>query len=208
MKIVAFIFARGGSKGVPKKNIRHIAGKPLIAHAIATAQESKHITKVVVSTDNPDIGNIAERYGAEVLIRPGDLASDTSLEFASWKHAVDHYNMHIFVNVPATCPLRTVEDIDKTIEAYKYNAVDVAFTTKEVKEFILDMDGIPAARRQDLPKRSAVVGSCYVTNPQFIRRSNSIFDGSYMTVEVPEERSLDIDTEFDFTMAKLFMEQA
>lgn len=211
MEVIAFIFARGGSKGVPNKNIRHIAGKPLLAHAIHQAQESKYITKVVVSTDSASIGNIASKHGAEVLIRPGHLATDDSPEFLSWKHAVDHYDMDYFVNVPATCPLRATSDIDATIELlYNFADTDIAFTVKKSKEFTIDREKVceaPPARRQDL-KKYAVVGSCYVTTPQYIKKYENIWGGTRSLVILPEERTIDIDSEWEFTVAKLLMEEA
>ena len=114
MNITGFIFARGGSKGVPRKNVRSLCGKPLIAHAIDAALGSRFIQRVVVSTDDPEIADVARRYGADVpFLRPAELATDTAAEWLCWRHAIQFVNaeagrlpLDLFVSVPATAPLR------------------------------------------------------------------------------------------------------
>src|SRR5687767_5970077 len=87
--IVGFIFARGGSKGIPRKNIRLLGGKPLIAYSIEAARASRFIERVIVSTDDPEIAKVAQQYGAEIpFIRPAELAQDNSPEWLAWQHAV------------------------------------------------------------------------------------------------------------------------
>ena len=115
--IVAVIFARGGSKGVMRKNIRPLAGKPLIAYAIEVARASRWIDQVVVSTDDPEIAAVAQHYGAEVpFMRPSELARDDSPEWLAWRHAIRTLGagqgraIDVFVCVPATSPLRAVEE--------------------------------------------------------------------------------------------------
>ena len=88
--VIAFVFARGGSKGLPGKNLRQFAGKPLIAHAIEHALAVPRIDRVIVSTDSPDIASVARDFGAEVpFLRPADLAADDSPEWLSWRHALN-----------------------------------------------------------------------------------------------------------------------
>src|SRR5947209_3702567 len=117
MKIETFIFARGGSKGVPGKNIRALAGRPLIAHAIDAALQTPGLDRVTVSTDDPAIADIARRSGADVpFMRPADLASDTASEWQAWRHAIHELqaqgqDFDTFVSVPAVCPLRSPIDI-------------------------------------------------------------------------------------------------
>jgi N-acylneuraminate cytidylyltransferase len=202
MSTIAFIFARGGSKGVPNKNLREINGKPLIGHAIEQAKQSSLIDRVVVSSDSLRILNAAAAYGALTITRPSYLAQDDSPEFDAWKHAIEFFKFDTFVNVPCTCPLRSVEDINKTIMCIP--DADVAFTVTKINEFIVGKD--VEDNRQDLPLRHVVVGSCFAATPKYIREHDSIWDGLYATVEVPQERALDIDTEFDFRVAKLLME--
>ena len=112
----AFIFCRGGSKGVPKKNIRNCAGKPLVVWTIELALAHSRFSKVVVSTDSSDIADVCSDAGAEILIRPTELASDSSPELLSWKHAIHNYYDQIntaFCSLPATSPLRQSTDINK-----------------------------------------------------------------------------------------------
>ena len=124
MKIVAFIFARGGSKGLPGKNIRLLDGKPLIAWSIEHALAVKLIDRVIVSTDSDEIAAVAIEYGAEVpFMRPPELACDNSPEWFAWQHALDFLRANegdmpnMFVSVPATAPLRSPDDIEKCIVA-------------------------------------------------------------------------------------------
>ena len=118
MKTVAFIFARGGSKGLPDKNIRLFSGKPLIAHTIDQAIESNLFTDVVVSTDSENIAKISREYGATVpFMRPSRLANDTSNEWLSWQHATNNYvgEIDCFVSLPCTSPLRDYQTVNKMI---------------------------------------------------------------------------------------------
>lgn len=226
MKCIAFIFARGGSKGVPGKNIKMIAGKPLIAHSIIKAKESKYIEKVIVSTDDEEIAKVAREFGAEVpFIRPNDLATDTSSEWLSWQHAVDFVEKNetfdLFVSVPATSPLRSVEDIDKCIESLAKD-VDVVVTVKKAgnnpyfnmlkrcengdSELVIKSDE-RIVRRQDAPSVYDMTTVCYVTRPGFIKEKTHIFDAKKMvSVVVPEHRAVDIDTPFDFLLAEALFE--
>ena len=113
MAIPAFIFARGGSKGLPNKNIRDFCGKPLIAWSIEQALNVKEISQVIVSTDSQEIAQIAKDFGAEVpFLRPSELAADDSSEILSWQHALNFVNLttgnypELFVSIPTTSPLR------------------------------------------------------------------------------------------------------
>ncbi len=117
-EIVALIPARGGSKGIPRKNIRLLAGKPLIAYSIETALESSLIDRVIVSTDDRRIADIAIEFGAEVpFIRPKNLAQDDSPEWLTWQHAIRNVdNIEILVCISPTSPLRSVEDIDLCVQ--------------------------------------------------------------------------------------------
>lgn len=124
IKTTAFIFARGGSKGVLRKNIKTLAGKPLICYAIETSLKNQYVTRVVVSTDDEKIAEIAKQSGAEVpFMRPAELARDDSPEWLSWRHAIENTraiygtdSCPIFLSTPATCPFRDVSDIDNCVE--------------------------------------------------------------------------------------------
>lgn len=221
--LTAFIFARGGSKGVPGKNIRALHGKPLIAYAIEAALGSKHIKRVVVSTDNVQIADAARKHGAQVpFMRPVALASDDSSEWLAWQHAIGETGIDdIFVSVPATCPLRKSEDVDHTIDALMNDpAADIAITvaashsnpyftmvTQDTNGYvnIAARPEHPIVRRQDAPKVMDIVGVAYAARVPFVLKAKGLWDGKVRAVEVPRERAIDIDTEFDFHLAELLM---
>ena len=122
MKTFAFIFARGGSKGLPKKNIKKLLGKPLIGYSIEAAKKIKEISNCFVSTDSNEIAKIAEKFGATVIRRPKKLAKDNSVEWDAWRHAIKWVNNYIgkfdrFISLPATCPLRNIKDIKNCLSA-------------------------------------------------------------------------------------------
>lgn len=228
---VAFIFARGGSKGVPRKNLRPLAGKPLIAHAIAAAQAAPSVRRIVVSTDDPEIAAAAVAHGAEVpFLRPAELASDTASEWQAWRHAIETirrgppaYDFDLFVSVPAVCPLRSGGDVERCIARYRQGDADLVFTVTPARanpyynmvEF--DVDGAPQLvkqpptplhGRQAASKVYEIVAGCYVAAPHFVLAQTGIWSGRLRTVELPAERAVDIDTEIDFTLAEALMARA
>ena len=226
--IVGFIFARGGSKGVPGKNIRLLAGKPLIAYAIETTFQSQFIDRVVVSTDDEKIAQVAKDFGAEVpFVRPKELAQDDSPEWLAWQHAIRTLKeldkgreLDVFVSIPPTSPLRTAEDVDNCIHSFLDNDVDVVITVKNASRHpsfnMITLDEQSCAKivlpldkqithRQDAPPVYEMTTVAYVANPQFIIEAKSIFDGKIKTIIIPEERAVDIDTELDFQFAEYLM---
>lgn len=222
--IVAFIFARGGSKGLPGKNIRMFAGKPLIAWAIEHALEVEGVIRVIVSTDSEEIAAVAERYGAEIpFIRPSHLAKDNSPEWLSWRHALDFIRNDegsfpdAMVSVPVTAPLRRPEDVEKCLELFFEGDADVVITVADAHRnpyfnmVAMQTDGsigllIPPtsgiSRRQDAPKVYDMTTVAYVANPEFVMTHESAFAGRVKAVHVPIERSIDIDTLLDFEIAE------
>ena len=227
--IVGFIFARGGSKGVLRKNIRPLADRPLIAYAIEIGLQSQFIKRVVVSTDDEEIAQIAQNFGAEVpFLRPKELAEDNSPELLSWKHAIRILNeqdkgqeLDVFVSIPPTAPLRTIEDVDNCISTFMENNVDVVITVKKTSRHpsfnmvILDEENYAklfyptdkqVTRRQEAPPVFAVTTVAYVARPKFIlEATSSIYEGKLKAVLIPEERALDIDTELDFQFAEFLI---
>ena len=138
-KICAIIPARGGSKGIPRKNIQLVAGKPLIAYSIEKALQSKHINRVLVSTDDNEIAHVANTYGAEVLMRPKQLAQDDTPDLPVIQHILQELKKHenyvpeYVVHIRPTCPLRSVSDIDSAIENIINIPCDSVRTISEVK---------------------------------------------------------------------------
>ena len=224
MEIVAFIFARGGSKGLPGKNIRVLGGKPLIAWSIEQELKVKQINRVIVSTDSEDIAAVALDYGAEVpFIRPSELSEDNSPEWMAWRHALDHlHNISgafpdIMISVPCTAPLRLPQDIESCINLYKKGGADMVITVSNshrnpyfnmVKNNIdgtVSLVNAPESavtRRQDAPEVFDMATVCYVTSPEFIMLHNSHFEGKVKAVNIPAERAIDIDTLLDFQIAE------
>lgn len=226
MAIVACIFARGGSKGVPGKNIRLLGGKPLIAWSIEHALAVSRIQRVIVSTDSEEIAAVARQYGAETpFIRPPDLAADHSPEWLAWRHALEYFAgtgglPNAMVSVPATSPLRSPLDIERCLDKYEEGQSDIVITVSEAKRspyfnmVKLDVDGnaglvIPPAaaisRRQDVPVVYDIATVAYVCRPAFILQHQSLFEGRVQAVPVPAERAVDIDTELDFIIAESLM---
>ena len=230
MKNVACIFARGGSKGVPRKNIRLLGGRPLIGHAIDVARASKLIDRVIVSTDDDEIAQVARACGAEVpFMRPAELATDQASEWLAWKHAVQFLRAEpggqevgCLVSVPATSPLRALEDVDAAIRAFDPATTDGVIAVREAQRnpyfnmvridpdgyarIVLSQTGGPV-RRQDAPPIFDITTVVYVAGLDYILSSPGFYAGRIKAVEVPSSRSLDIDTEDDFAMAEFLLQR-
>ncbi len=222
MSNYAFIFARGGSKGLPRKNIKLLAGKPLIQYSIDVALASPSIDRVFVSTDDMEISRVAKDLGATVINRPAELASDDSPEWLSWRHAInwtiDNYGgFSGFVSLPATSPLRGVEDVEAAIaKRYHANADICISVTPANRSPYFNMVTINAAgnvelvkspesevsRRQDAPEIFDVTTVVYTATPKFILESYGVFSGKVTSICVPKERAVDIDDIYDFTFAE------
>jgi len=226
MKFNAFIFARGGSKGLPKKNILKLGGIPLVAHSINHAKKIENINKIFVSTDNKEISEIAQKYGASVIDRPSDLAKDDSPEWLSWQHAIKYVfekygKFEGFVSLPTTSPLRSCEDIENCINNLNNN-VDFVITISDSKrspwfnmvtskkdgnlKLVNEIKNQTIIRRQDVPETFDITTVAYVSKTNFILNSESIWDGVVRGVKIPQKRAIDIDTKMDFEFAKYIYE--
>ncbi len=221
---ICFIFARGGSKGLPGKNIRMLGGKPLIAHSIDIARANPRLSSVVVSTDDPAIAEAARAHGAEVpFMRPRELATDTASEWLAWRHAVEWYrrergDFDIFLSLPTTSPFRRQEDVDACLDLLAGDpAADGVITVRDAERspyfnmVTLDADGYAdlvirpernIARRQDAPVLFDVTTVAYAVRPAYILAGDRLFDGRLRVLSVPAERALDIDTPYDFMLAE------
>ena len=229
MENIAFIFARKNSKRLPKKNIKNFAGKPLIAWSIQQALMIKKINRVVVSTDCEQIAKVALDYGAEVpFVRPAVLATDKSPEWLSWQHALrmilkDKNSLpKMMISLPATSPLRNKVDIENCIDVYEKKNADIVISVTESNRnpyfnmVKVNDDGLVEGlikqkkniyRTQDAPKIFDITTVAYVANPDYVLSEKSMFNGKMYYNEVPRERSIDIDTLFDFEIAEHLMKK-
>lgn len=219
-KILAVIPARGGSKGVPRKNIKQLVGKPLIAYSIEAAKRSVYVDKVIVTTDSEEIACISEDFGAEIpFIRPVELATDSSRSIDALVHAVTWMRLHaepfeIVVFLQPTSPLRTGFEIDEAIETFfAHNMLGLASVAEVVENPVLmrrmDDHGIlhpllpigSTVRRQDMPKFYRVDGAIYINRCDELTCDTSLNDNPIAYV-MPKMKSVDIDSFEDFKVAE------
>jgi len=226
LNILGVITARGGSKGIPGKNIKLLNGKPLIAYTIEVTKESKTITHLIVSTDSIEIAEISKRYGVDVpYIQPKELAKDDIGHLPVMQYAISFMEKKLnivfdyAVILQPTSPLRIAEDIDKTVEKNIETGADSAVSLVEIEENhpikIKKLEGdmvlpycIPeeeGKRRQDLPVAYKRNGSAYVIKRDVIMKKNKLFGDSTAGIIVPKERSVDIDTSFDWMKAEYLL---
>jgi N-acylneuraminate cytidylyltransferase len=223
MKYIALICARGGSKGLPGKNIKPLNGVPLIGWSIMVAKQVERISRVIVSTNSEEIAKVAVEYGAEVpFMRPNEFAQDDSPEWLVWKHALNflkNQNNEIdgLVVVPTTAPLRSKGDVNNCINEFEKGNVDVVITVSNAHRspyfnmVKTNHNGFSSlvisskekiTRRQDVPEVFDMTTVAYVAKPGFVLQNHGIFDGRVRCVHIPPERSLDIDTPLDFKIAE------
>jgi len=223
IKTRAFIFARGGSKGIKGKNLVNFNGHPLIAHSILIAKKLNSIEKIYVSTDSDQIADVSTKYGVSIIKRPKKLATDHSPEWLSWQHAIKnsiendgHFTR--FISLPTTSPLRIESDIKKCLDALN-NKIDIVITATESKRSpwfnmaTIDSNGLTKLliddgsyeRRQDTPNSFDLSTVAYVSTPKFILNNNRIWDGNVSTVIIPPERAIDIDNQLDLDFARFLI---
>ncbi|NGN98470.1 acylneuraminate cytidylyltransferase family protein [Grimontia sp. S25] len=227
MKNFAFIFVRGGSKGLPRKNIKPLDGKPLLQYSIDTALAAPSIERVFVSTEDPEIAEVARCGGAVVIDRPVELASDTSPEWLSWRHAIEWAQSHYgafdgFVSLPATSPLRSVDDVEAAISKRIDAQVDICISVtpssrspyfnmvKQTESGSVELVNQPhgdLTRRQDAPRIFDITTVVYVATPMFVLNNYGLFSGKVASIEVPKERAVDIDDIYDFKLAEAIVQE-
>ena len=226
-KIVCIIPARGGSKGLPGKNIKTLLNKPLIAYSIEHAKGSQYIDRVIVSTESLEIADISRKYGAEVPFkRPEELASDDSstidvlLHAINWLEREEEYLFDILVLLHVTTPLRNVEDIDSSIKLLVENNADNVFSVTEAhgnpyfnmvevtKEGLVKLvkEG-NFTTRQSAPPVYDMNASIYVWWKDILRGKRKTFLDKTCIYLMPKERSIDIDDIIDFKIAEMFLEE-
>ena len=222
--VLALIPARGGSKGVPYKNIREVGGKPLIAWTIEAAKASRYIDRIVLSSDDLAIIEVARKWNCEVpFIRPKELANDKADSIQVVRHAIgalsEHYDYLVLLQ--PTSPMRTAEDIDAAIECCAQSGalscVSVCEPDKSPYWMLkLDKDGfgqplfaadqIPD-RRQDAPPVVAFNGAVYVARTDDLTNGGTFYTKRMAAYSMPKERSFDIDTELDIKIVDFLLSQ-
>ena len=226
--ILGHIGARKGSKGVPGKNFRDFCGKPLLDWSLDLLLASHQIDAVVVSTDSPEIYDHAIAKGAlEIGLRPAELATDSAPKWGVWQHALDASEARLdqpvaaFLDLDCTSPLRIPEDIDGALELFEKDKPDMVMSCSESRKnpyfnmVELDEKGtlhvskpLPGGvwARQNAPVVYDHVGLVYVLDPAYLRRAKSIYEGRVIPYIIPPERSLDIDSPFDWVMVETLMQ--
>ena len=209
-KIIAIIPARGGSKGIPKKNIVNFCGKPLISWTILAAKKSKKISAVYVSTDSKEISDISEKYGAEVIYRPKKISGDSSSSEEALKHAIEEIykknseKIDYVVFLQATSPLRETADIDNAIQKIISEKADSLFSGAELGDFYvwkkmkncvdsLNYDYKNRKRRQDFENQFVENGSIYIFKPETLFKYNNRLGGKIAISDMDLWKSFEID---------------
>ncbi|KAF0144491.1 MAG: N-acylneuraminate cytidylyltransferase [Nitrospirae bacterium] len=223
--ILCIIPARGGSKGLPGKNIKKLSGKPLIAYSIEQAKGAKYVDRIIVSTESRKIADIARRYGAEVpFMRPRKLATDDCSIIDVLLHAMDwmenkgKFKFDILVLLHATAPLRTTEDIDNSIKLLVDKKADNVFSVTEAHRNpyfnmveVLDDGAVRRVKRgsfvtrQSAPRVFDMNASIYVWWRDVLRKGKSVFLKKSHVYVMPRERSVDIDDYLDFRIAEMLL---
>jgi len=208
--IICIIPARGGSKGIPKKNIIDFLGKPLLAWSIEDAKNSSLIGQVYVSTDDTDIAKVAEQYGAKVIERPKEISGDFASSEEALQHAVQEVQkeggqaIDYVVFLQATSPLRETEDIDKAIEKIISEDADSLFSGASIGDFLIwrksggklesvNYDYADRKRRQDFKEQFVENGSLYIFKPEILLRYNNRLGGKIVVSEMEFWKSFEID---------------
>lgn len=223
-KTVALIPARGGSKRLPRKNILPFAGCPLIAWTIKAAQNCKYIDKVIVSTDDVEIAEVSQKFGAEIpFLRPRHLASDGASSFVVAEHMLNwlneqKYHVETLCLLQPTSPLRNSKDLEDAFELYFANEADAVVGVCKAEHSPLWCNTLPldknmnnfirsdvkGKRSQDLPDYYRINGALYIYNTQQLLCKNEFYyNEKTFAYCMSNEHSIDIDTEFDFKIAEM-----
>ena len=225
MNIISIIPARGGSKGIPRKNIKLLNGKPLISYSIDASNSCSLIDDTYVSTEDAEISEISKGNNAEVIERPDELAGDDSSSIDVILHVLDYLENRgelpaLFVLLQPTSPLRTSEDIEASINSFLESDCDSLVSVCELDHRSLlnfsledgflvqnNNEALFNSRRQDIPTYYSLNGAIYITTPEFIRKNKSFYSDKTIPHVMSKEKSIDIDTSFDFKLAEFLLNE-
>lgn len=221
MKVMAVIPARGGSKGVPGKNVKLIAGKPLIAHTIEQAQQSAVVGRIFVSTDDADIAAVARKFGAEVVLRPASISGDTATSESAVLHALDtvrdeyNYEPDLVCFLQCTSPVRQAADIDNAVAVFLEQQADSLLTVSPSHRFLwsessgearsINYDHNARPRRQDMQPQYVENGSFYLFRPSILRANGNRLGGKVALYVMNEKASYEIDSLLDFRVVEVIL---
>jgi len=224
VECLVVIPARGGSKGLPRKNLRHLAGRPLVTHSIRHASASPRVTRVVVSTDDREIADVSRQAGAEVVLRPASLSGDEASSESALLHVLDHlrdsegYEPDLVVFLQATSPIRADTDVTAAIEQLEREGADSLFSASPVHGFVwrreqhgpvpVTYDPAHRPRRQDAPEHVIENGSIYVFRPDVFRASGHRLGGRVTAYLMGAREGLQIDDAVEFAMAEALLAAA
>lgn len=222
MKCLALIPARGGSKGIPRKNIRLIAGKPLLAYSIEHAFQTPSISRVIVSTDDAEIGEVAAEFGAEVVWRPAEISGDSATSESALVHALDHlhttdgYQADLVVFLQATSPLRQPTDLQNAIDKLHTEQADSLLSVGPIHGFVwresvegitsLNYDYAQRPRRQDIAHTDWLEnGSFYLFKPWVLRQLNNRLGGKIALYPMHALDSFQVDEPGDLELMEYLL---
>ena len=220
--IVAIIPARGGSKGIPRKNLVDICGKPLIAWSILQALNAKHVDSVWVTSDDEEILAVAESFGARPIRRPSEISDDKATSESAWLHALDAIEVlgieiELVVAMQATSPIRESSDIDSAIHILQSQGFDTLMTVAEVEDYFMwriSEDGVADSvnydfmnrkRRQQIEKRYLENGSFYLFRPKHLRKTNNRLGGRIGMFKMSRYKMFQIDSPEDIQLCNAVM---
>lgn len=224
--MLAIIPARGGSKGLPGKNTKELCGKPLIAYTIEEALKSDKIDRVIVSTDSGDIANIAIQYGADVpFLRPDELSGDHAKAIDNYLYTIERISaeenraINEFIVLQPTSPLRKVEHIDAAIKCFYQNNANSVVSVKKAEHppawyKIIDQNGIlddyiyekNDLNRQEYPQTYLPNGAIFIFKYDVLKQKKTYYTDKSYPYLMDEKSSIDIDTIYDFLLAKTIIE--
>lgn len=225
MSVLALIPARGGSKGLPGKNIRPLAGLPLVAHSIRQALAARHVDRVCVSTDDDAIAAVAIAHGAEVIQRPAAISGDTASSESALLHALDWLQERqqrqpdLLCFLQCTSPVREPHDIDAAIERLRAEGADSLLSVSPSHRFLwrrgaagegesINYDWRARPRRQDMAPQFVENGSIYLFTPAQLRATGNRLGGRIALHEMGEHAALEIDSALDFQLVEAVMTAA
>jgi CMP-N,N'-diacetyllegionaminic acid synthase len=220
-RCVAIIPARGGSKGIPGKNLMDLCGKPLIAHTIAHARSAPSVQRVIVSTDDDEIARVAVMFGAEVIRRPPEISGDTARSEAAIVHVLEElsrregYEPDLVVFLQATSPLRRPEDVQAAIDLLLRENADSLFSACRFHGFLwqregegwasVDFDYQKRPRRQERPEEIMENGAIFVFKPWVLQKYNDRMGGKIAAYLMPAIDSFEMDQPEDVELIRQLM---